>query len=1148
MASLDRKLRKDLENAVKKARRAAEAGARQVLEQLAVHHHEPWGALAPEQRKLRNRLRAHGRQLGDKLDEKGTQSIDRLAGECAYEHWHRLLFARFLAENDLLVEPDSGMALSLDECRELARERSVDWLVLASEYAQRMLPQIFRTGDPVLDVSLPPEKRQELETILEGLPSDVFVADDSLGWVYQYWQGEQKDTVNKSGEKIGADELPSVTQLFTEDYMVLFLLHNTLGAWWAARVLAARPELARSDTTEVELRRLCALPAVEWDYLRFMKEDDGVWRPAAGTFDGWPRQAKDITVLDPCMGSGHFLVFALPILAAMRMAEEGLSKEATVDSVLRENLFGLEIDPRCTQIAAFNLALAAWRRVGHCTLPAMNLACPGLAPNVREAEWLTAAGNNLALQNGMERLYGLFQDAPVLGSLIDPSAAHGDLLEAGYHQLQPLLDRVLLRETKDDTAREMAVAARGLAKAADILVTKFTLVVTNVPYLKRGKQTEVLCNYCEEHHKSSRMELATVFIDRCQAFARPDGTVAVVSPQSWLFQGGYLEFRKALVRTTEWQCLARLGPGAFATITGEVVNVSLVIINRHHPDDTHNFSGIDVSSSESPSDKASQLVKAPMVRCNQLGQLTNPESRIVIGSLGTHQSLKVVATSATGMQTFDSPRFLLVFWEHPAVRDGWVLGQTTVESAALYSGCHTMVRWEDGRGDLFEMMELKRSEGYTSGIWRAGTQFWGRRGVLVSLMGDLPCSLYLGGPFDNNTAAIVPHKETDLPALWAYCSSAEFKTEVRRIDQSLKVTTNTLEKVPLDIQYWRERSAEMHFDGLSAESSPNPTEWSFTGNVQSSIAPLHVAVARLLGYRWPRQNGSSVPGHPALGADGFESHADADGIVCLSSAKGEVPAVERLREALASVYGQEWSVDKLGDLLAQAGSACKTLDDWIRHEFFGKHCDLFHQRPFIWQIWDGLQQGFSALLNCHMLAAPNGEGRRTLEKLIYSYLGDWIDRQRADQKTGVEGADGRVAAAEHLKRELEKILKGEPPYDIFVRWKPLDEQPVGWDPDINDGVRINIRPFMMAKTLSANGKKQAKGACILRVPPKIKWDKDRGKEPTREKADYPWFWAWDEQSQDFPGGSAFDGNRWNDLHYSRDAKLAARARANGDKT
>jgi hypothetical protein len=265
-----------------------------------------------------------------------------------------------------------------------------------------------------------------------------------------------------------------------------------------------------------------------------------------------------------------------------------------------------------------------------------------------------------------------------------------------------------------------------------------------------------------------------------------------------------------------------------------------------------------------------------------------------------------------------------------------------------------------------------------------------------------------------------------------------------------------------------------------------------------------------------------------------------DGILCLTAIKGVAPAQERLVTLLASAFGADWSAAKLASLLMQVGFSGKSLDDWLRDGFFQQHCDLFHQRPFIWHIWDGRRDGFHALVNYHHLAAPDGEGRRRLEKLIYSYLGDWIDRQRDDQKLGVEGADGRLAAAEHLRVELTKVLEGEPPYDIFVRWKSLHEQPIGWEPDINDGVRMNIRPFMTARPLGARGT----NACILRVTPKnLKWDKDRGKEPTREKADYPWFWGWDEVARDFAGGGASDGNRWNDLHYSRDVKQSARDRA-----
>jgi hypothetical protein len=410
-------------------------------------------------------------------------------------------------------------------------------------------------------------------------------------------------------------------------------------------------------------------------------------------------------------------------------------------------------------------------------------------------------------------------------------------------------------------------------------------------------------------------------------------------------------------------------------------------------------------------------------------------------------------------------------------------------------------------------------------------------------MQQLPTADYFGDLFDDNIAVLVPKNPDWLPAISAYCRSGEFLADVRRLNQKLAVKTQYLVKVPFDLPHWRRIA-----DGRRGGGSPNgysgdPTQWITDGYPVNSEAPLQVAIARLLGYRWPRQTDSSFPGYPKLGPDGLEKCADRDGIVALNPVKGEQPATSRLLALLADAFGGEWSAAKLDGLLAQVGFAGKTLDDWLRDGFFEQHCELFHQRPFVWHIWDGRRDGFHALVNYHRLAAPNGEGRRTLEKLLYSYLGDWIDRQRADQKAGVEGADARVAAAEHLKTELTNILAGEPPYDLFARWKPLAEQAIGWEPDINDGVRINIRPFMTAKPLGAH----AKGACILRTTPRIKWDKDRGKEPQRPREDFPWFWGWDpdnkDDQKDFGGrGKEPDGNRWNDLHYTRTFKEAARAR------
>lgn len=1146
MPSLSRDLRKNLENTVKAARISAETGARKALDLLAVGHHEPWPSLSAEQRKLRNRLRAHARQLGDPRDaKKGTQATTRLVSEIAYEQWHRLLFARFLAETDLLIEPTSGMAITLDECQELAREQGRDWLPVACEFAERMLPQIFRRGDPVLEIALPPETRSELEDLLKGLLGEVFLADDSLGWVYQFWQANRKEEVNNAGNKIGADELPAVTQLFTEDYMVEFLLHNTLGAWWAGK----RKSEVGSQKSEVDARRAVALPGVAWSYLRFIQDKDGQLTPAAGTFDGWPRTAAEVRVLDPCMGSGHFLVFALPILVAFRMAEESLTRAQAVHAVLRDNLHGLELDPRCTQIAAFNLALAAWKLAGHQPLPSLHLACSGLSVGAEREDWLKLAdraaqasplagdpqlfggegylAHNLRprLRWGMGQLYDLFKQAPLLGSLLNPRKLRGEGMMFTWDELRPLVEEALAAESTDAEASELAVTAKGLAKAAEILAGQFTLVATNVPYLGDRKQDETLKEYCQRVHPDAKADLATCFLERCLGFCSVSGSASLVTPHNWLFLGNYRRLREQLIEENQWDIVATLGEHSFDSPSAAGAFVALVSLRHGRPKAGNTFVGIDASEAENPTAKADQIRQDDLYSVPQADQLRNPDARIAFTASRGVELLEAFAESPQGIKTGDDDQWRRCFWELPEIAEGWEFYQSTVDKLAMYGGRQYVINWR------------------TSGVGmirpRVQNRAVGKFGVAVSQMRELAPTLYTGERFDSNVAPIVPTELSHMLPLWAFCASPEFHEAVRRIDRKVSVTNATMVKIPFDLAHWQKVAAEKYPNGLPAPHSDDPTQWLHNGHPKGADQALHVAFARLLGYRWPRQTGSSFPDCPALGPDGLESHADADGIVPLSALRGEASAAERLNALLAAAYGPEWSAAKLRELLAATGSKAEKLDDWLRDEAFAQHCALFQQRPFVWHIWDGLKGGFSAFVNYHHLAGPEGLGRRTLEKLIFSYLGDWIDAQRAAQKAGVEGSDARLAAAEHLRCELEAILAGEPPYDLFIRWKPLHQQPIGWEPDINDGVRLNLRPWITARPLNARGKT----ACILRATPKVKWDKDRGKEPERPKADYPWFWAWDEATDDFTGGPTFDGNRWNACHYATTTKRVARERS-----
>ncbi|MDL1977099.1 MAG: BREX-1 system adenine-specific DNA-methyltransferase PglX [Deltaproteobacteria bacterium] len=1152
MQPLEKSLRNKLEKTVKDARDIAEDSARAALEQLGVGEPTAYPHLTETDRKLRRKLRAHGRQLGNGRNAKGKQALDRLIEEVAYEHWHRMLFARFLAENNLLMypDPDDPVAVTLEECEDLAADEGASngW-ELASRYAARMLPQIFRPDSPVFQLTLPPEHQQKLERLIADLSNEVFTASDSLGWVYQFWQAKKKDKINSSEVKIGARELPAVTQLFTEPYMVSFLLDNSLGAWWAARRLTEAD--LKNAKTEDELRRKASLPGVALEYLRFVKGKDGKWIPAAGTFAGWPEKLAELKMLDPCCGSGHFFVAAFLMLIPMRMEREELSARQAVDRVLSENIHGLELDQRCVELAALAIALAAWTYPdagGYRPLPKLNLACTGLSVGGSRIEWEKLANGNSKLRVALFGLYEEFKNAPILGSLIDPTRGRVAKL-IGWNDLAGALAKALGKERTDEQ-REAGIAAHGLAEAARLLAGKYHWVITNVPYLARGKQDERLRDFCEKNYPAAKNDLATVFLDRCLELCVEGGTSCIVLPQNWLFLTSYRKFREKLLKNDTWHLIARLGPSAFETISGEVVKAILITLSRGNVEEASGLfkqsgsgsdfqsldkkrqdaastfmRGLDVSEPRTAAEKAAGLLTAEIKSMEQAKQLENQDSVVSLEVSELGSRLGKYARSLAGLDNGDTLQFRFVFWETLSHQNGWVYQVNATRKTFLFDGREHILRWENGKGNLVNCPGARLSN----------IELWGSNGVYVSRMNNLPSTLCLGTAWDRNGAMIVPREDKFFDAIWAYCSSEGFSSEVRKLNQKLSVSEATFENIPFDLDYWTKVAAEKYPNGLPKPYSDDPTQWIFHGHpcgsvvwdeekkrlevastLRTNATVLQATVARLLGYRWPAETNPEME----LADESREwvkrsqellPFADEDGIVCIPPVRGEMKAEDRLENLLAAAYGNEWSSNKKAELLAQAGHTGKTLKTWLRDKFFTQHCKLFQHRPFIWHIWDGLRDGFAALVNYHMFDA------KLLETLIYTYLGDWISRQKQGIGNGVDSAQEKLDAAEALKKKLELVIEGEAPYDIFVRWESIEKQPIGWNPDLNDGVRLNIRPFM---TVPDVGKK---GAGILRDKPNIKWTKDRGKDV----ASAPWY-------------QLFKGDRINDHHLNLAEKKAAR--------
>lgn len=1085
MAVLTTQQRSALESAVKQARKVAELGAFHALRSFAVDHPEPFAHMGPVQRSLRNRLRSKARLLGDTLPADGAQKIDNLSYELAYETWHKMLFAKFLEANNLLMHP-GGVAVTMEDCEELAKEEGyVDKWDAAANYASKMLPAIFRTDDPLMEVAYSTDERIKLESIIDALEDQIFLADDSLGWVYQFWQSEAKAAINASGDKIDGSRLPAVTQLFTEPYMVHFLIDNTLGAWWVSRNPGVKPP-------------------VKFEYLRMHKPDtESVEVPAAGKFEGWPDRTAEITSLDPCMGSGHFVASLFPVFAALRMHEEGLTKEQATDKVIAENLHGLELDARCTQIAAFNLALTAWKFCLHYKeLPEMNLACSGIAPKGKVEDWVKLVGkveradDKARMENGMKMLYEHFQLAPELGSLLDPTTIKADMYTASFVELQPVLKKAL--ESEADTEQlERGVMAAGIAKAGQLLSKKYTLQITNVPYLGKGKFDKVLSDYVLKNYTDAKADLATVFMERLFMTAEPNGTITTVIPQNWLFLTSYKKYREKYLKNETWNIVVRLGSGAFSQISGEVVKAILIAISKSKPIPEHSLTGLDISDASNASNKENDLKTAEIKMVKQKEQLENPDARIVIDISAQLGLLDKYARGIHGLNTKDSLRFIKNYWEIDKVMGDWEYGQTTVNKNLHFGGCENIYFWQKGKGELNRLSQ-------TGNAILAGGIAWGKPGILVSQVGRLSSTLYSTYKFDQNSAVISPLEKRHTSAIWCFCSSDKFYDEVRKVDQALKVTNATLVKVPFDLDYWQKVAAEKYPNGLPKPYSDDPTQWLFHGHPIKTKNPLQVTLAKVLGYRWPAESDTEMElaeeaREFITAVKAFDHLGDEDGIFCIPSVNAEQAGAERLRDYMQQVFAGEWNNQTITQLLQQEGAKSTNLETWLRDEFFVQHCKVFHNRPFIWHIWDGRKDGFSVLVNYHKLDKDN------LSKLIYTYLNDWIRGCVAKKNAGESGAEGLLSAAEKLKDKLEAILQGDAPYDIFIRWKSLEQQPIGWDPDLNDGVRLNIRPFVEAG--------------VLRNKFNIKWGVDRGKNPP---------------------GSFWGEVRDNDRHLSLDEKRAAR--------
>lgn len=415
-----------------------------------------------------------------------------------------------------------------------------------------------------------------------------------IGWLYQYYNTEPKNAAFAKNGKITKDEIPAVTQLFTPDWIVRYMVQNSLGRLFIDKrknegVFADGRGLDEMTWDEAEEKRITAekhlAEQMEWKY--YLPEAAQT-KEVREQLDKIQQQSeykdvRDIKVIDPCMGSGHILVYAFDVL--MQMYEDaGYNQRDAAKSILENNLYGLDIDDRAYQLAYFAVMMKARqynRRIlnGETTCQVYAIQESNNI-NRTHLKYLGAGMDDLEVHTARVQVEGLLdtlRDAKEYGSILKVESYNWELLRR-FVSAADAGDQVTL----DSAGLEVTVAQLlTLIDIAETIAQKYDVVVTNPPYMAISNGDARLNEYVKKNYPDSKADLFAVFIECCSAMTEQNRYQAMITQHSWMFLSSFEKLRKKLLRKDTIN-MAHLGPRAFEEIGGEVVQTTSFVMRKSH--------------------------------------------------------------------------------------------------------------------------------------------------------------------------------------------------------------------------------------------------------------------------------------------------------------------------------------------------------------------------------------------------------------------------------------------------------------------------------------------------------------------------------------------------------------------------------------
>ena len=497
--------------------------------------------------------------------------------------------------------------------------------------------------------------------LIHDIPEDDFNIErggqvEIIGWLYQYYNTEPKAAAFAKNGKITKEEIPAVTQLFTPDWIVRYMVENSLGRLW----VEGHPECGLKENWKYYLEEAQQEPEVQVKLAEIRKEYAAL-------------NPEDIKLIDPCMGSGHILVYAFDVL--MQIYESaGYSQRDAAKSILEHNIYGLDIDDRAYQLAYFAVMMKA-RQYNRRILNGEN-SCHVYA--IQESNSINRAhlkyfGAGLddieknAAKMQMEGLLDTLTDAKEYGSILNVESYNWDLLRqfvaAEDTDGQISMDSVGVEDTAEQLNR--------LIDIGETMAQKYWVTCTNPPYAGTGDLNSKLNSYIKKHYADSKSDMYAVFIERCVLFTNAVGFQAMITQHSWMFQSTFKKLREKIL-TKSIINMVHLGARAFDEIAGEVVQTTSFILRGKLVENyIAKFSRLLKYAGEAEKEKHF-LLGEDEYSAIPSKFLTLPDMQIaywvsskVIDLLSSEDCIANYGSALSGLSTSDNERFLRI-WEEVA--------------------------------------------------------------------------------------------------------------------------------------------------------------------------------------------------------------------------------------------------------------------------------------------------------------------------------------------------------------------------------------------------------------------------------------------------------------------------------------------------